>query len=146
MRRWFYIAILTILTGILCYYSARCHPWTDLKSCLNDPEAFDLRVVEQFDEPVIGKLLPDGFMLHHRQGPPVRVYADTTGLVQGEYIGMKAVFHREGYLEALSLRVARNRRYKIGLSMIPVIIIGILFIRVFRWDTHSVHWEERADA
>ena len=143
--------IITITGLLLCLillaaYSAYNHPWLELNTCLSNPEKYDGQTVIKFREPLIGKIYDDGFQLIQRHGPSIRVYADTTGLIPNKFIAMKAVFRKEGYLEALSLHVSSNRRYKIVLSVIPVIFIVMLILKHFHINLKKIQIEGRKDA
>ena len=133
----FFLILLFFLT-VLSYYGKFHHPWLGLKTCRENPTQYDSCLVTSFDEAKIGSINSEGFQLIQKQSPPIWVIADTVGLVSGEYVGLTAVFHREGYLEAVSLHVARKRKSKIWLSVIPALMIGILIILNFR-----INWRKR---
>jgi len=126
--------ILFVLITLLSFYGAHFHPWIELNQCLENPEEHNGQIVTHFREPTIGNIYSDGFQLLQHHGPSIRVYSDTTGLVTGEYIGLKGIFHKKGYIEAISLHVAKNRRYKIWLSVLPVLLIVGLLIKYYRFD------------
>jgi len=145
-KRFAAIFVLFIFIIALSLYTVLFHPWISTTDCLRDPDEYDGKLVTHFSESMIGEIYDNGFLLHQLNTPPIRVFADTTGLILNKYIGMRAIFHKEGYLEAVSLRVSRNRRYKIGLSVIPVLFIGILLIRTYRINWKSVQVELRKHA
>ena len=140
------ISILLFLLLALSYYGAHFHPWIETSDCLDRPGEYDGKLVTLYSEPMIGEIYSDGFQLLQKHRPPIRVYSDTTGLHTGEFIGLRATFHREGYLQAVSLRVARNRRYKIWLSILPVIFIGIALLHFFRINWKPFQIEQRKHA
>ncbi len=137
--------LLTVIVSV-SYYGAHHHPWIHIKECLEYPEKYDGKLVTDYDEPTIGEIDADGFMLVQRQIPTIRVFADTTGLIRGEYIGMHAIFHKEGYLEALSIHMAKNREEKIWVSIPPVLFVGFLFILHFRFNFRKLQIELRKHA
>jgi len=141
-NQWITIAFLTFLLFGLCVYGRYFHPWISLSDCLNDPEKYDGQVVSSFDEPVIGKIHADGFELIHKAGPPLYVYADTSGLKTGEFVALTARFHKEGHLTAIRAAVAYRRREKMAVSVIPVIFVGILFFRHFRIRVFQIELKE----
>jgi hypothetical protein len=130
------IGMLLLLSAVLglCIYNARTNPWISVSDCLEDPEAYDGKMVARYREPMIGEIFPDGFRLLQKQAPSIRVFSDTTGLVSGEFVGMRAIFHKQGYLEAISIHVAKRRRHKIGISVVPVFFIGFLLWKYFNWN------------
>jgi hypothetical protein len=133
-RRPIYIFLLLSGLAFLSYFSIHIHPWISVADCLENPTKYDKVVVTSYYEPTIGKLHPDGFDLLQKRNPSIRVYSDTAGLSEGEYIGLKAVFHKEGYLKAIDLVVAKKRREKIWISILPTILIGMLLVKYFRFD------------
>lgn len=143
-KRGFWIFILFLSMTALSLNSVFRHPWTSLNECLKRPERYDGREVNQFREPVIGEIFPDGFTLLQKQGPSIRVVCDTAGLIRGEYVGIKAVFHKQGYLDRAVLQVAQKRREKMGISIIPVLIVTGLLCYHFRWNARK-RWFEKRD-
>ena len=133
------IWILLLLAGLvfLSYYSVYHHPWISLTDCLSDPEKFDGALITSWSEPMIGEIYSDGFQLNQKGIPSIKVLADTSGLISGEYIGIKAIYHKEGYLESVIHIVANKRREKIWLSVIPVLLIGFLLLRYFHFNFHN---------
>jgi hypothetical protein len=140
------IIILLAMIITLSYIGMRTAPWLSVNTCLENPDAYHGRTVTYYREPKVGDIYADGFQLLQKKGPSIRVYADTTGLIQGEYIGMIATFHRDGYLISQSLRIAKNRRYKIGFSVFPVVIVAVLFFRSFRFNLKKCQIELRKNA
>jgi hypothetical protein len=132
--------------GLLCATSAFHHPWISYSDCVADPAAYDGRVVEGFREPVIGAVRAGGFELRQRGMSPVFVRADTAGLKTGEYVALKAVFHRDGGLTAIVAKVASGRREKMAVSLFPAFGILILFFRRFRFGWKTFEFEMKSDA
>ncbi|MBN1783033.1 hypothetical protein JW948_18000 [bacterium] len=126
------------LTG-LCFYGMTHPPYLSLETCLNNPGKYDGRTVTYISEPYIREIKPDGFLLQHRAGT-IRVLSDTTGLRVNEYVGLVAVYHREGFLEARQIMISKNRRYKIIFSIFPVLLIAVLLLRHFKmnWKTIQI--------
>lgn len=137
---------IPILLFLLAFHSARTYPVLSLNDCMEDPDAYDEQIVSWYNEPMIGEIYNDGFLLVQGQGPSIRVLADTAGLIPGKFIGMVSVFHEEGYLESKKLVVARNRRYKIWLSVIPVFIVGFLLLKTIRINWKKGNLELKDDA
>lgn len=139
------VSALTTLT-LFCFHFANHSPWLTLDDCLENPEKYDDKLVTSFREPMIAEIYADGFLLRQKAGQNIKVFSDTTGLVLNKYIGLAATFHKEGYLEAVHLKVSENRRYKIGLSILPTLLVIGLFFRFFRWNKSSYSWRPKPDA
>jgi len=131
-KRFALILLLLAFLIALSFYSTNIHPWIHLNQCLENPSKYDGQQVTIYREPRIGEIYPDGFQLLQERGPSIRVYADTAGLRPGEYIGLTATFHKEGYLHVVKLLISKKRRYKIWLSVLPVLLIGGMFVRYYR--------------
>jgi hypothetical protein len=137
---------LGLILGLLSAYGALHHPWTAYADCLADPVACDGRVIEEFRESTIGAIRADGFELLQRGERPVFVRADTAGLKTGEYIALKAVYHKEGVLTATRTAVAYRRREKMAFSLVPAVLVIFLFFRRFRFDRSGWEFRARSDA
>ena len=142
--RMFLIIFLSIVIAGLGYYNVKTNPWISVEQCFENPEFYDGKLVARYSEPLIGEIYPDGFQLQQKKAPSIRVYSDTTGLISGKFVGMRALFHKEGYLEAISLHVAKRRRYKMWISVLPAFLVGILLFRYFRWNKQK-KWIEVKD-
>ena len=146
MKRTALILLSVIVLLLLSVYNYNNHPWISIETCIKNPTAFDGKIVEKFSEPMIGKLYKDGFILKQKQGRSIRVYADTSGLKTGEYLGLKARFHKEGYLEAVYIKVSKYRRYKIWLSVIPVFFVLFFLIRNLKFNWKKFLFEMKNNA
>ena len=144
--RWIFICLLLVLIVLLSFYSVNHRPWIHIKDCLENPEKYDGTLITNFSEPQIQEIYIDGFLLQQNQIPPLRVYSDTTGLILGEYIGLQAIFHKEGYLEATVVQISKNREEKIWISVLPVFFVGFLFFRYYRFNIKKIQIELRKDA
>lgn len=133
---------LILLAG-LSVYGRFHHPWTSYRECARDPGRCRGRVIESFREPMIGPIGPDGFTLLQRGEKPVFVHADTAGLKSGEYVGLRAVLLEDGSLEAMQFVVARGRREKMIISLIPAALIVFLFLMRFPFDFRRLIFERR---
>ena len=140
------ILILFLILILLCIYTGRNHPWITIEECLQNPEKYNDKLITEYWEPQIGKIYADGFRLIQRHAPSIRVYCDTTGLKTGEFVGLKAYFKKEGYLRAEQAFVATNRRYKIWLSVIPVILVLFLFFYNYTFNPRKFQFELRTNA
>jgi hypothetical protein len=140
------LLLLGLILGLLSAYGAHHHPWISYADCLADPAACDGRLVEEFRESMIGAIHADGFELLQRGERPVFVKADTADLKMGEFIALKAVYHREGPLTATKMKVAYGRREKMAVSLVPAALVIFLFFRQFRFNRNLWEFGTRSDA
>jgi hypothetical protein len=138
--------VLAVVTAGLCVRSAFFHPWLSLNTCMARPTENDGKRVTQFHEPKIATIFGDGFLLTQKKGPSIRVFCDTTGLVEGEFVGIKAVFHKEGYLDEAVTQVARLRREKIAVSIVTAVAVCFFFLLRFRWNWRECRLEPKKHA
>jgi len=140
------ILILLVILILPCLYTGWTHPWLNIEECLQNPKKYDGKLITEYWEAKIGEIYSDGFQLIQRHAPYIRVYCDTTGLKTGEFVGLKAFFNKNGYLRAEKVTMAHNRKYKIWLSVIPVIFVLFLFIRYFNFNLKKIQFELRYNA
>lgn len=136
-RRLFRILLyITILTGLIIY-GKRNFPETTLHMCLKEPQRYDGVTLTIGNEAIVHQLTADGFIIK-QMGELIPVKSSkTASLEPGVFVNSIAVFHKEGWLEAKQVRVMKYRRIKIGVSILPVIIITVLFFRHFYFQ----HWQ-----
>ena len=114
------------------------------KMCLENPDRFDGEVIEVGGEATVRDRLPDGFTIEYL-GQIVRVDGTHPHLKKREFLSLIAVFHKEGpWLESLDIHIARYRRLKIVISVLPVIGVGFLLIIRYRFDPGRFEFVERA--
>ena len=102
-----------------------------LAECLANPDRFDNVPLSIGGGAKIGIVHKDRFQVATGENR-IWVKGTAEGLVVNEYINLKAVFHKEGYLELEQAHVLRLRRLKIVLSVIPLLVITGLFLRIYR--------------
>lgn len=141
--RWILISgFLIVLVGLV-WYGYEYNPTVSLQMCLNDPLLYDGREIDAGMETKVVEIIPDGFILQ-QGGRTIRVMGDRQNASPGDYVGLQAVFHKEGYLELKSLYVAKGRRLKIVLSALPVLLVLFLLFKNFRFDWRRLLFIERS--
>jgi hypothetical protein len=133
-------------TCLLCVYGALRHPWLSFRECAKHPQKCIGREVQSFQEPRIGQVTANGFVLTQRDAKSVFVVTDTAGLKPGEFVGLKAVFHGPDTLVAKALHVASRRREKMAFSLLPAAAVVALFLRHFRVNRKTREIEPKTHA
>jgi len=105
-----------------------------LDDCIADPARYDGAVVFSPHEATAGKIVGGGFLLRW-QGREMPVRGNAPDLAAGEYVAVRGIFHREGYIEALSIHVGRYRRTKMLVSVFGAAIVLSLLWKNFRWNS-----------
>ena len=141
-NRWVRIFGLILILAGLIHYGYRFNPEINLSKCLIDPARYDGREVAVRPEAKVIKRLPDGFVLQV-MGHIIRVKGDPQNISQGDYVVMRAIFHKEGYLELKRIYVAKGRRLKILLSIVPAVLVLFLFFKIYRFNWRRMLFAER---
>lgn len=132
----------TILAGLIVY-GKLYFPATTLQMCLQNPEIHDGKTINIGNEATVQKLTKDGFIIR-QLGRTIPVKSSTVeSLKPGVFINFTAVFHKEGWLEAKQVHVMKKRRVKIWISVLPVIVIFILFFNQFKFNFSHCYFEKR---
>jgi hypothetical protein len=143
MNRWIIITGLSIVLAGLIVYGAAQNPWVTLNDALARPDQYDGRLINLFIYPKVERLTTNGFDIREVDGPMIHVLGDTAGLKVGEFVGMQAIFHKEGYLVATHAEISKRRKYKVIFSLLPVVLVGFLFIRSFQFNIRKGQIEVR---
>ena len=128
----FKISFLTVAIGLSCLYSYKTeNSVVTLAECLANPDRFDNVPLSIGGGAKIGIVHKDRFQVVKGKNR-IWVKGTAEGLVVNEYINLKAVFHKEGYLELEQAHLLKLRRLKMVLSVIPLLVITGLFLRTYR--------------
>ena len=131
--RWAKIAALAVALAALCWHSYAHNPEFTFWECQAAPDRCDGQEIEVINNPVAGSLTGDGFILlqlDHR----IPVVGAVAGLREGEDVSLRAVYHRQGYLELREARVSKLRTVRKLVSLSPLLIVAWLIGRRYRFD------------
>lgn len=139
------LVLIVGLALLICSLAIACHffkPFIDLETCLSQPERFDGSCIEIYNNTKAGKIISPNEIelikgkLHIRVIGPI-----PENLKINNFISLKAIFHKEGYLELVQLRIAKGRRIKIIVSIFPVIFVFLLFFKHFKFNMKRFQFE-----
>lgn len=133
---------LTALVVFLCTYGGLRGPWTTLDECLADPAGCDGAEVYSPHESIIGRVTGEGFTLRWN-GREFPVRGSARHMKPGTYVGVRGIFHHEGYIEARAIHVGRFRWLKMAVSVVGVAVVFALLRRGLRWDRARRGFAER---
>jgi len=136
MARGLRIALMLSLLAGLVVFGKVHQPAITLPMCLKNPRQFDGREVEISTEVRVRQVLADGFIIEQMR-KRIRVLGDPAGLRTGDQVSLIATFHADGWLEAHKLHIAKGRIWKIWLSLLPVLAVGIVLLCKYRFDWHQ---------
>ncbi len=140
--RWVQIFGLLLIVVILVWYGYRFNPTVTLRMCLNNPLKYDGREIAVRTEAKVEKLMPDGFLVMEA-GHTIRVKGNPQNASLGDYVRMRAVFHKEGYLELKRFFVAKEKPLKIVVSIFPALLVFFLLLRTYRFDWRRMLFREK---
>lgn len=142
LKRWILTFGLLFVLGGLLWYGYRNNPSLSLEMCLRDPLRYDREEIGVGTEAKVVEILPDGFLLKE-MGRTIRVKGDPQNASPGDFVRLRAVFHRQGYLELKHLYIAKGRRFKIYISIVAALLILFLVLRTYRFDWRRMFFTER---
>jgi hypothetical protein len=91
------------------------------------------------------QILQDHFIIQ-QLGVKMRVKGDPLNASRGDFIRLKAVFHKENYLEVVRLYVDKGRRSKIIFSIFPALLVIFLFFKTYKFDWQTLVFYRRTHA
>ncbi|MBC7187997.1 MAG: hypothetical protein H5U38_13265 [Calditrichaeota bacterium] len=141
-RRLVTIGLLLCLLAVLSYYGYRAYPEVRLIDCLRDPERFDGVSITVGNEAKVWQIVEDGFVVR-QMGRLVRVQGDPGTARVGDFVRFQAQFHRDGHLTLQRLYVAKRRRAKVAISLLPALLVAVLVVRSYRFDRRRLCFVER---
>ena len=133
----------TALVGLILY-GHFFFPFVTLRMCLADPERYNGTTIVIGNEATVKQVFQDGFSIV-QMNRVVRVFGPTD-VKPNEFVVLRAVFHKDGWLEAKEIKVAKKRRAKIWLSVMPALFFSLYFLKRFRFNFRSLFFEEQNDA
>ncbi len=110
--------------------------------CLRDPLRYDRQEIGVGTEAKVVEIFPGGFMLQE-MGRTIRVEGNSLNALPGDFVRLRAVFHKEGYLELKHLYVAKGRRLKIVISILPALLVLFLILKSYKFNWRRMLFTER---
>lgn len=132
-QRVLYIFALVLILLGLSIYGKISNPDITLGMCLEEPERFDGVVIVVGMEATVAEITPNGFILQ-QMGRRIPVIGNASGIAENDFVNVLVRFHKQGYLELEKIYIAKHRRFKIAASVLPVLIIAVLFFKTFYFD------------
>lgn len=144
------MSLVRILSGLallllLCAWANYSCPYPDLGEILGNPQQFAGQRVAIFIEARFMEQTEDGFILAQR-GHRLRVLANVKKVPLGEFVAVQGVFQPPDHLQAEAIHLAQGRRWKIAVSVIPVLLLVILLPMALRIDHRNGTLTLRVDA
>jgi len=133
--------ITRIITGLIaltliCAWAQYSCPYPELAQMLKNPEQFAGRRVAVFIEARVTAQTADGFMLDQR-GAQLQVHAAVENAPLEEFVAVAGIFQSPNHLHADTVHLAPGRRWKMAVSVIPVLALAFLLPRALNFDRQT---------
>ena len=116
-------------------------PYVTLKDCLREPRKYNGYTITIGTETTVNKITSRGFYIKYL-GKFFYVQGLADNLHVNEFVTLRAKFTSPDRLELVDLRPAKYRRIKILASVLPVIVILLLFLRAYRFHFVKFYFEK----
>jgi hypothetical protein len=127
------IIVGLFLLASLCAGAHYSRPYPDLAEMLAQPQQYAGKRVALFIETRVAEQTEDGFILTQR-GHRLRVHTAIKDVPPNEFVAVAGIFQPPDRLHADSVRHAKGRRWKIAVSVIPVLLLVFLLPMALRFD------------
>lgn len=135
------LALILALAGLV-FYGYQKNPAITLQMCLSNPLKYDGQEISVAQEARVVHILSDGFLVK-QMGRTIRVKGNPQNASPGDFVRIKAVFHKENFLVIERLYVAKGRQFKIIVSVLPALFVFYLFLRAYQFDGRSMLFKRR---
>jgi hypothetical protein len=133
--------ITRIITGLIvltliCAWAQYSCPYPELAQMLKNPEQYAGKRVAVFIEARVKAHTADGFRLDQR-GAQLQVHSAVKNAPLDEFVSVAGIFQPPNHLHADTVHLARDRRWKMAVSVIPVLALVFLLPRALTWDRQT---------
>ena len=109
---------------------------------MSNPLKYNEKEILLEQDVVVSRIFKDQFELS-QNGKKIMVTGMVQGLSVNDYISIRAVFHKEGYLTIKEAQIMKLRRLKMFMSLCAAGFVGVLFLRRYRLCIRKVPIVER---
>ncbi len=143
-HRYIKIILLIVILSVLCLYSYResKRRYVDLGMCLANVGQFDGKEILLEHYVTVSSVCKDRFEIE-QEGEKILVMGAAAGLAPGDEIGIRAIFHRQGYMTLQELHIRKLRIVKIIISIAAALLVAGLFLRRYRFTLRGFQFTER---
>jgi len=136
------VLVLALVLLALSLYGKFFDPTITLQMCLQNPQKYDGALIEIGTETTVKEILADGFTIE-QMGKVVKVAGKTENISPNKFVSLQVVFHKGPWLELKKSHIAKYRRLKIAVSVIPALFIFFLFLREYTFRFKRFEFIER---
>lgn len=122
--------IKRLITGLIaltliCAWARYSCPYPELAEIVAHPEKYSGQRVAVFIEARVTAHTAEGFMLNQR-GTPLQVYTAIKNAPLNEFVAVAGIFQPPNLLYADTVHLAQGRRWKMAVSVLPVLALVVL--------------------
>lgn len=127
--------LITGLIGLilLCAWARYSCPYPELAQIVAEPEKYSGQRVAVFIEARITAQTAEGFILTQR-GTPLQVHTDIKNAPLNEFVAVAGIFQPPNSLYADTVHLAQGRRWKMAVSVLPVLALIFLLPLALRFN------------
>jgi hypothetical protein len=103
----------------------RTRPYPSLAEILASPEKYDGALIGLTIECKVEEVRAGGFILR-QMGARMFVRTPEEDVRSGQDVAVEGIYHAPGTVVVTRMRVARERRLKMAISVVPVIVVVVL--------------------
>lgn len=115
--------------------------YIDLGICLANAGKFDGKEIILEGYVYVSSVFKDRFEIE-QEGEKIFVMGAAEGLVPGDEIAIRAIFHRQGCMTLQELHIKKLRIVKIIISIVAALIVAGLFLRRYRFILRGFQFVE----
>lgn len=122
-----------VLLVSLCAWAHLSCPYPDLEEIFAHPQTYAGKRVAVFIEARVVELTAYGFVLNQR-GSRLHVHTSEKNAPLNGFAAVAGIFQPPHHLQADTVHLAAGRRWKMAVSVIPVLLLVFLLPRALRYD------------
>lgn len=139
------VSIIAILILVMCYYGYLTGPDSELtyQDCISDAEYFDGHEIS-LSFARVSDITPDHFdLITGDETVTVRGNVKALNLKKGDFVSLKAIYKKEGFLELKEIHVHTHEFIVFPLSFISLLIVAYFFFKEFKFDFKKLLFENK---
>lgn len=134
----------SIALTLICFWAHHSCPYPELAQIIANPEKYSGQRVAAFIEAKITAPTADGFILTQR-GTRLQVHTDIRNAPLNEFVAVAGIFQPPNSLHADTVHLAPGRRWKMAVSVLPVLALLFLLPLALHFDRQNRVFTLRRD-
>ncbi len=133
--------IKRLITGLIaltliCAWARYSCPYPELAEIVANPAKYSGQRVAVFIEARVTAQTAEGFILNQR-GTPLQVHTAIKNAPLNEFVAVAGIFQPPNSLHADAVHLAQGRRWKMAVSVLPVLALVVLLPLALNFDRQT---------